>query len=227
MDLITRYSPGLTTSGKWSWSKMQEFDLYSMWLSEDDVVNSIFEDTISAMGSVDAAAKFLRYRPEKLRMGKYTTFYYAQESANAALLKHEHRFVNLIKTHVKPSELDTEPVVRFVPEVEYEVVMGEDEEDEEDQEDLHENEDDKNQLPSDIIEVEGEVSSQLSPIPDECDLMTIQEFIDSVKDGLFNDDDGHGRYANGLLMSPEMIYPSDVVKGVVLEGWTHIAWFNK
>ena len=57
--------------------------------------------------------------------------------------------------------------------------------------------------------------------------MKKQKTIFRTKDGLLVDYDGHGRYANGMMMSPELIYPSDVIKGVVLEGWTHVAWFNK
>jgi hypothetical protein len=192
---------------------MQNFDLYSMWLGEDGVVNSIFEGTIKALGSVDAAIRFAQYEPEKLRMGKFSVFYYTRESANAALIAKQRKFVNLIMMNIPPMELDTPPIVPI--DIEYEIVKDSDIEETE--------EDEKTEEVPIIVEEE----SQLSPVPDECDLMTMQEFIDSVKDGLFVDDDGHGRYANSMMMSPELIYPSDVIKGVVLEGWTHVAWFNK
>ena len=208
---------------------MQEFDLYSMWLSEDDIVNSIFEESTMAMGSVEAANKFAKYYPDRLKMGKFTTFYYTEESANAALVKKQHRFVNLIKVHVQPMEIDAKPLLPLDTDVEFEVVRdGEESEEAEDENEEAENDiQDEDELPADIIETSGEANDQLSPIPNECDLMTLQEFIDSVKDGLFVDYDGHGRYANSMMMSPELIYPSDVIKGVILEGWTHVAWFNK
>jgi hypothetical protein len=211
---------------------MQEFDLYSLWLNADDTVGSQYEDTISALSSTDAVRKFFKYSAEKLRMGKLSTFYYTEQSANAAIILKQHQFVNLITVHVPPMQIDVKPVPPLDTDMEFEIIRDGDEEAQEEHFDEEEHLDEEtdeggDELPADIIETTGDASDQLSPIPDECDLMTLQEFIDSVKDGLFVDYDGHGRYANGMMMSPELIYPSDVIKGVVLEGWTHVAWFNK
>jgi hypothetical protein len=63
--------------------------------------------------------------------------------------------------------------------------------------------------------------------PEECLHITLQEFIDAVKDGMFIDDDGHGYYANAKQRSTENIWPSDVLSDKILEGWTHVAWYNK
>ncbi len=73
------------------------------------------------------------------------------------------------------------------------------------------------------------VSNQdgMSDIPEYGLHMTIEDFISSVKDGMFVDYDGHGRYANAKQMSNQYIYPSDVAKNHVLEGWTYVVWFNK
>ena len=66
--------------------------------------------------------------------------------------------------------------------------------------------------------------------PDLGDLMTIEEFRESVASGLFMDDDGHG-YAvkdgmeriNDWLA--DAIYPSMLDR--IPEDATHIAWYGK
>ena len=67
----------------------------------------------------------------------------------------------------------------------------------------------------------------LVPIPEYGDLMTIEQFKQMAEDGSLMDCDGHGKYANEKFMSTEYVYPSDVTHGKLLEGWTHIVWFNK
>ena len=60
-------------------------------------------------------------------------------------------------------------------------------------------------------------------------VMTIQEFIDTVKYGGFIDYDGYGNYANADMKSNAMVYPSDVEKGLMEkdERFTHIVWYNR
>ena len=43
----------------------------------------------------------------------------------------------------------------------------------------------------------------LRDIPDYGDHMTLEDFVNSVDNGLFTDDDGHGYYANAKQMSTE------------------------
>jgi hypothetical protein len=68
------------------------------------------------------------------------------------------------------------------------------------------------------------------PIPDYGDLMTIQEWIDSVDCGCFIDDDGTGNLAYKDKMSNIEVYPSMVKDGEfnkIKNDFTHIVWFNK
>jgi len=59
------------------------------------------------------------------------------------------------------------------------------------------------------------------------DLFTLEEFEQLCKDGSFMDNDGHGKYSDGKLVSNIKINPSDVTHGKVLMGWTHVVWYNK
>jgi hypothetical protein len=62
--------------------------------------------------------------------------------------------------------------------------------------------------------------------PDECDLMTIEEWKNSVKLGHFNEYDGSGSFIkDGKFMSEERLF--DDVFGDIPEGATHVAWYNK
>ena len=67
----------------------------------------------------------------------------------------------------------------------------------------------------------------LRDIPDYGDHMTLEDFVSNVDNGLFTDDDGHGYYANVKQISTERVIPSDVIEHKLLEGWTHVVWFNK
>lgn len=69
--------------------------------------------------------------------------------------------------------------------------------------------------------------SSMKPIPEYGDHMTLEEFVKSVKSGLFIDSDGHGYYANAKSMSPVVAIPSEIRRSGPLQGWTHVVWFNK
>jgi len=65
------------------------------------------------------------------------------------------------------------------------------------------------------------------------DLMTVEEFEDSVECGAFIDYDGFGHWCNaetGKLLSDVDVYPSDVgslsYKSQRVQ-WTHILWYNR
>jgi hypothetical protein len=70
------------------------------------------------------------------------------------------------------------------------------------------------------------------PIEKDDDHMTIGEFIDAVHSGLFNDNDGHGVYADYTSKDvwssfDEEVYPSDVYSNHIDLQRTHIVWYNK
>lgn len=64
-------------------------------------------------------------------------------------------------------------------------------------------------------------------IPSYSDIMTLDEFIDSVKEGSFDDYDGHGNYANAKQMTDIRVYPSDLKHNTIRREFTHVVWFNR
>lgn len=61
------------------------------------------------------------------------------------------------------------------------------------------------------------------------ELMTVEEFKESVKHGVFIDYDGHGVWANAELESNSRVLPSDLQKPEFQPPhWaTHVVWFNR
>ena len=80
--------------------------------------------------------------------------------------------------------------------------------------------------PSDLKGIPIVGQNGLSPITFG-DLFTLEEFEQLCRDGSFIDNDGHGKYSDGKLVSNIRIIPSDVTHGKVLMGWTHVVWYNK
>lgn len=94
-----------------------------------------------------------------------------------------------------------------------------------------------------MIITEGCIQSLLEgehwePIPEYGDLMTMEEFIASVKAGLFIDYDGFGNYSDGKRVlhrtlseendyEPLIVNPSDVKKGKIRKGFSHVVWYNR
>ena len=62
-------------------------------------------------------------------------------------------------------------------------------------------------------------------IPDYGDLMTVKEFHNCVRSGLFIDYDGYGHPVKKGLMSRQAILPSKTNQ--IPETATHIIWFNR
>ncbi len=61
-----------------------------------------------------------------------------------------------------------------------------------------------------------------------CDHMLIDDFVMSVKEGLFTSDDGHGRYATETEESDITVRLSEIRVGRVRSHeWTHVCWYNK
>lgn len=71
------------------------------------------------------------------------------------------------------------------------------------------------------------MSDKMEPIPEYGYLMTMEEFIETVKCGFFIDYDGYGCYSDGKEISQGSVCPSDVAKGTVDMKWSHVVWFNR
>lgn len=86
-------------------------------------------------------------------------------------------------------------------------------------------------LKTSFVRYVRELKKQLTPvfcdISEAGDYMTIQEFIDAVKDKAFVDSDGFGYYCDGRLESNITVYPSYVEDGDWDKRFTHVTWFNK
>lgn len=67
----------------------------------------------------------------------------------------------------------------------------------------------------------------MKPIPEYGDLMTMEEFLDSVACGALIDYDGHGNYATETEMSDIVVVPSDVRLGRINMTFSHVVWFNR
>jgi len=66
-------------------------------------------------------------------------------------------------------------------------------------------------------------------IPEHCDHMPLQHWLDRVKAGGFIDYDGFGSLATATGRSAVDIHPTDVtILEVTIPAWaTHIVWFNR
>lgn len=69
--------------------------------------------------------------------------------------------------------------------------------------------------------------AKFSDIPDYGDHFTIEDFIDSVKSGMFVDFDGSGYYATKDKMTDIYANPSEIYRDKIDKRWTHVMWFNK
>jgi hypothetical protein len=71
----------------------------------------------------------------------------------------------------------------------------------------------------------------MKPIPDYCDLMTIENWIDLCKDGVFIDYDGFGYFSDGEVEFDEEgeVYPSMLKHPKKFNPKHHkfIAWYNR
>ena len=63
--------------------------------------------------------------------------------------------------------------------------------------------------------------------PEYGDLMSIKDFIDSVKKGGFIDSDGYGNYVRDGKRSNITIHPSDIQYNAIRTDFDTIIWFNK
>lgn len=87
---------------------------------------------------------------------------------------------------------------------------------------------DKPLTPPDFWNTDNKVDTQdLKPIPNYGDLMTMEDFYDCVKSGLFIDDDGTGYYAFENAMTNVYTNLNDVYHERQPKEYTHVVWFNK
>lgn len=68
---------------------------------------------------------------------------------------------------------------------------------------------------------------ELDDMPDYGDVMSLNDFIETVRDGGFIDYDGSGNYVKDGKMSNIDIYPSDVEYGAIRKDFDTIIWFNR
>lgn len=67
----------------------------------------------------------------------------------------------------------------------------------------------------------------MRPIPNYGSHMPMEEFIGYCKTGGFIDYDGYGNYATETQCSDFTVTPSDVIRGSIRNGWTHVVWYNR
>jgi len=67
----------------------------------------------------------------------------------------------------------------------------------------------------------------LRPLSEYGDVMSLENFIECVKDGGFIDYDGFGRYVIENQETDIEIYPSDVKNNAIRPNFDTIIWFNR
>lgn len=71
------------------------------------------------------------------------------------------------------------------------------------------------------------MTPEFNDIPDYADVMSLEEFVECVKDGGFIDSDGNGSYVRDGKESDINIYPSDIQYDSVRDDFDSVAWYNK
>lgn len=59
------------------------------------------------------------------------------------------------------------------------------------------------------------------------EFIPIEKFVKMCEDGLFNDNDGIGRYATETGVSDVYIYPSDILDNLYRKDFSRVLWLNK
>lgn len=63
--------------------------------------------------------------------------------------------------------------------------------------------------------------------PKSGDVMSLEDFVESVKNGDFIDYDGYGHYVRGDKESDVTIIPSDVIANKIRTDFDTIIWYNR
>lgn len=79
-----------------------------------------------------------------------------------------------------------------------------------------------------IVPSEAFETPELTPFPEYGLVMTLEDFLEDVRNHSFVDGDGSGSYATSAGRSKMTVYPSDITSGKMPPAWaTHVVWFNK
>jgi hypothetical protein len=65
------------------------------------------------------------------------------------------------------------------------------------------------------------------PADEQGSYFTLEEFKECVASGGFIDWDGTGYYATAWYETAIPCRPSDIAKGIVIDGYSHVTWYNK
>jgi hypothetical protein len=68
---------------------------------------------------------------------------------------------------------------------------------------------------------------ELSELPSYGDVMTLEHFIECVKEGGFIDYDGYGYYVKDGMETDITIHPSDIGHGAIRKEFDTIIWYNR
>lgn len=68
---------------------------------------------------------------------------------------------------------------------------------------------------------------KFSELSDIGDRMSLTDFIENVEWGGFIDSDGMGSYIKDNQESNIELYPSDIARGLIRQGFTEVVWYNK
>lgn len=75
----------------------------------------------------------------------------------------------------------------------------------------------------------GEIEPTLTPLPkpEDGEIMTLVEYIESCMSGCLIDSDGSGYYATDKHRTDLPAFPSHVSKGDIFTKFSHVCWYNK
>ena len=81
----------------------------------------------------------------------------------------------------------------------------------------------------DIMKTAYKDNTELEINGDIGDLISWPDFLQNCKDRSFIDYDGHGNWATETEHGKSIIYPSEVLKGLITKpDWaTHVMWYNR
>lgn len=68
---------------------------------------------------------------------------------------------------------------------------------------------------------------EMKPHSKHGDLILLEDFVESCKNGWFIDYDGSGNYATENKQTDITICPSDVIDGKYRKDFTHVMWYNR
>jgi len=76
-------------------------------------------------------------------------------------------------------------------------------------------------------ELRMSITPEFEDLPIYGNVMTLDDFLETCRDGGFIDSDGSGNYVKNNKMSNINIYPSDILYDTIRTDFDTIIWFNK